>query len=549
MRKIYILFTLVILFIMTGCTKEIKLNISEKEIILHINEEYVINYEVDNAPNDTEVVIETAGDNIKIDENTITALKIGAEIVTLYLKENPSIRAEIVVIVEDSFAITSEIDSLYISETRQIQIKNNTDFPLNLNWFTSNEDVATIKDGLITAKKAGITTISIINSNTNERKAFDVNILADDPEEVIIEGVDPIHINYEKHLTAKTLPKTASQEFTWESSDTNIATVDENGVLRAIRSGEANITATSKADPSLSATITIEFYVDPIKLLASFNEEKPIKQYVTTFGYNPSERYQWVYGSVSSYFNDDMNLVTKIVPIDENEYAGKTATPEMLEHAESLLLVRSGILHEETKYITYHDTGNHTPGANAKMHADYMVGKDNRGNRARSWHYTVDENYIYHHIPDNEVAWQGDSYDAYAKSIGIETCVDFGSDLYTTWHRTAKLIASLLVKHNLTIDAIKQHYDFSRKNCPQTLRMSNLYDKAIELVETEYIVLTELKDYNITFTSLNKEFVDDHGRVIDLPKMETKVGYKVHITNNNGYDEEIILYSTLPAKE
>src|SRR5690554_5808857 len=107
MRKIYILFTLVILFIMTGCTKEIKLNISEKEIILHINEEYVINYEVDNAPNDTEVVIETAGDNIKIDENTITALKIGAEIVTLYLKENPSIRAEIVVIVEDSFAITS----------------------------------------------------------------------------------------------------------------------------------------------------------------------------------------------------------------------------------------------------------------------------------------------------------------------------------------------------------------------------------------------------------------------------------------------------------
>lgn len=286
--------------------------------------------------------------------------------------------------------------------------------------------------------------------------------------------------------------------------------------------------------------------VDPILLLTKLHVEKPIVKYVSTYGYNPSIRYQWVYGSVSKYFNDPLNLIEEIVPINQNIYQGTIANQDSIIKAEDMKLVRSGIIHEENKYIIYHDTGNHTPNANARAHANYLVSEANKSYRARSWHYTVDEKSVIQHIPDNEVSWQGDSYDAYAKGIGVETCVDFGSDIHATWQRNAKLMARLLDKYNLGFESIKQHFDFNGKNCPQTLRMNNLYDYAIDIVKAEYEVLTKLRNYQISFESLNKEIVDDRGRVIKLPESETKVGYVVNISGDN-YHESKVLYSIIPG--
>ena len=53
--------------------------------------------------------------------------------------------------------------------------------------------------------------------------------------------------NLKKKLTAIVLPQeSAFQDVTWKSSDTNIATVDENGTVTAVGSGTCKITATTK---------------------------------------------------------------------------------------------------------------------------------------------------------------------------------------------------------------------------------------------------------------------------------------------------------------
>ena len=74
-------------------------------------------------------------------------------------------------------------------------------------------------------------------------------------------------------------------------------------------------------------------------------------------------------------------------------------------------------------------------------------------------------------------------------SIGIESCINEGADIFLIWQRTAKLVAYLLDKNNLCFDDIKQHHYFSGKNCPQTMRMNNMWDVFMDLVEFEYQIL------------------------------------------------------------
>ncbi|MGM9873846.1 MAG: endonuclease [Bacilli bacterium] len=67
-----------------------------------------------------------------------------------------------------------------------------------------------------------------------------------------------------KNKTTSTLTATvnvtndASQEVSWKSSDTNVATVDSNGEVTAISVGSAKITATSTFDTSKSASCSVE---------------------------------------------------------------------------------------------------------------------------------------------------------------------------------------------------------------------------------------------------------------------------------------------------
>ena len=56
------------------------------------------------------------------------------------------------------------------------------------------------------------------------------------------------------------------------------------------------------------------------------------------------------------------------------------------------------------RYITIHNTGNANKGANAKAHASYLK-SDTANNMPVSWHYTVDSQGAYQHLPDAEIGY------------------------------------------------------------------------------------------------------------------------------------------------
>ena len=129
------------------------------------------------------------------------------------------------------------------------------------------------------------------------------------------------------------------------------------------------------------------------------------------------------------------------------------------------------------KFITIHNTGNPRPGASAKMHANWIkTGKDPTNpalDLLASWHFTVDDREIIQHLPLNENGWHaadGINGVGNRQSIGIEICEWAYEDYMRGEINAAWLTAKLLKEFNLPITAVKQHYDWSGKNCPSVIR-------------------------------------------------------------------------------
>ena len=133
-------------------------------------------------------------------------------------------------------------------------------------------------------------------------------------------------------------------------------------------------------------------------------------------------------------------------------------------------------------------------------------------------------------------------------SIGIESCVNKGSDLWYTWQITAKLVAKLLYENNLGIERVKGHHFFDGKDCPQPLLENNLeiWWEFIGNVQAELEVLKEFEGYEFEFKSNNPEIINDHGRVINVPDQATAVSYTVTVTKGE-VKETITLVSMVPG--
>ncbi len=121
-------------------------------------------------------------------------------------------------------------------------------------------------------------------------------------------------------------------------------------------------------------------------------------------------------------------------------------------------------------------------------------------------------------------------------SIGIESAVNAGSDLWLTWQKTAQLVAKLMVDYDLDISRVKGHHFFDGKDCPQPMLENDLeiWYEFLELVQAERDLLAKYSDYTFEVVSNNPEIIDNNGRVIAQPEFATTVTYTVTIKDANG---------------
>lgn len=145
----------------------------------------------------------------------------------------------------------------------------------------------------------------------------------------------------------------------------------------------------------------------------------------------------------------------------------------------------------EIKYLVIHETDNFSAGADAAAHNSFIHQNANAESGIVSWHYTVDDHEIYHHLPDNETAYHaGDQMEKNGgnmNGVGIEMCVNEDGNYEQTLINTEKLCARLLLAYDLDPDkALKKHQDFSGKVCPAKLINDGRWDEFCAAVKQKY---------------------------------------------------------------
>ena len=182
----------------------------------------------------------------RVNSGTVTALKEGTATITASAGGKSStctVKVSTKVVSVTSITLDKTSLSMKVGETETITATVNPDNATDktVTWGSSDVSVATVADGIVTAKSPGTVTVTaksgIYTTDCNVTVTVDIESLSLDKTNL------SLSIGETAQLTATVKPDNATDKnVSWTSSDESIAKVD-NGKVTAVKSGKATITA------------------------------------------------------------------------------------------------------------------------------------------------------------------------------------------------------------------------------------------------------------------------------------------------------------------
>lgn len=143
-----------------------------------------------------------------------------------------------------------------------VEPSNTTD---KVEWSCLNEDVATVEDGVVTALKEGIASITAKAGDVQTGCRIIIDKAAADEGGLFISPDKVTILKNEKLQLSVTNAEGVAVKATWSSTDTMVAVVDENNMLEARNPGSAVVTATADGKTgTCEVTVTDEVAVQSI---------------------------------------------------------------------------------------------------------------------------------------------------------------------------------------------------------------------------------------------------------------------------------------------
>lgn len=139
-----------------------------------------------------------------------------------------------------------------------------------LSWMSSDNSVATVTNGVVTAKSTGNVTIIAISSNGKVgTSSLTVNAQASKITVDVTSKVLYIGSSFTLHGTIAP-SNTTNKSVVWKTSNNKVATVTSSGVVKAINAGTATITVTTSNGKSATCIVTVKpVLVSNLKLSAA----------------------------------------------------------------------------------------------------------------------------------------------------------------------------------------------------------------------------------------------------------------------------------------
>ena len=203
-----------------------------------------------------------------VDNGVVTAVSAGEAIITVTTEDgaktatckvtvNASQTVPVTGVTLDKAELTLEKGSTgTLKATVEPQnATNNT-----VTWSSSNPEFATVDNGVVTAVSAGEATITVTTEDGGKTATCKVTVTPKTVpvSSIQVQGAASIYVGDTAKLTATITPDGASNKaVTWDSQNKDIATVDQQGNVKALKAGTATITATAQDGSGISGSCVV----------------------------------------------------------------------------------------------------------------------------------------------------------------------------------------------------------------------------------------------------------------------------------------------------
>ena len=290
MKRIFIIFTLLISFLLVGCQGfnlaggEIKILVDSYTIEVEEGDLISISPVVEGSTNglyyvSSDETIFTVSNGVisgvKKGQgeltigvlNTDVLLKVNVTVTGIDDDENPddgnqNEEDEPINPNAQTFVIVNGNQNLTVGSSVNLQVLlGGSIVEGHVSWMTTNESVASVSStGVLTANAAGVTSIVALYGSRSAKIVVIVRAeeaVVVNPTSLIINGSNFVNVNDTTVLTASPDKGSIVGGLIWSTSDESKATVNEFGVVTGVSVGVVQITATLANDPSVSNTFSL----------------------------------------------------------------------------------------------------------------------------------------------------------------------------------------------------------------------------------------------------------------------------------------------------
>ena len=203
-----------------------------------------------------------------VDENgVITAVAVGSTSVSAIAADNNgamgTCQVTVIPTMATGIAIEDPVSTTFKArETIQLYaiVTPDNASDKTVTWTSSNSEIATVNEsGLVSAVSVGDVTITATNS-AGQKASINLTVERTLAESIVLNTTSVrLKVGEENSLTVSFTPATTTDKsITWSSSDTNVVTVSETGLIKAVALGESVITAKTNDGSNLSVTCNVK---------------------------------------------------------------------------------------------------------------------------------------------------------------------------------------------------------------------------------------------------------------------------------------------------